>query len=158
MYIATSALLNTALSAIKDALGGGKIYLYAGTAPSTADSALDMLNAHTQVAVLSLDNSGGGLVWDAPVDGVLNKPVDAVWEGYVAFDGKQSAETTLTPTFFRACAAGDDGRSAAALPRIQGNVGGPNSSADFRLTAATVTASGSNKVGASIASIRLSGG
>lgn len=159
MYLATSGLLESALSAIKSDLDGGTIYLFAGSPPSGADLALDMVGTHTQVAALTIEDGGDGLVWDAPSGGMLSKPVDAVWEGLVAFDGVSSAETTLSPTFFRACSAGDTGRdSAPSLPRIQGSVGGPNSDADFRLTASSVTANGSNKVGASIANIRLSSG
>lgn len=129
----------------KNALDGGLIYLFAGSVPADANAALDMAATHTQVAILSLGGDGStGLTFDSPTDGALIKPAVADWSGLVAFDGAQNGETTLTPTFFRFCATGDNGRSAGTGPRLQGTVGGPSSAANMKLLTSTLTANGSN--------------
>lgn len=151
MYLATSHLLQAMLTGVKTSLDGGMLYIFAGTVPADAAAALNMTTTHTQVAVLTESDDGTtGLTFDAAVGGLLVKAAAETWEGTVAFDGKDDGETTLTPTFFRFCASGDDGRGVAAGPRLQGTVGGPSSGADYRLGATTVTANGTNTVGAAV--------
>ncbi|WP_454262113.1 hypothetical protein [Pseudoxanthomonas mexicana] len=142
---ATVGLDNAELAAAKAELDGGFCFLFAGPEPDSADEALDMGALHTEVVKLSLGGDGvTGLVFDAPSGGVLAKPNAANWSGLVAFSGAESGETTLVPTFYRFCPAGDNGRGAATTPRLQGSVGGPNSSANVRLSTNSVTANGSN--------------
>lgn len=158
MYQATSGLLEAALNAIKSQLDGGTIYVFSGAAPASPGAALDMASTHTQLAAITVNGSGTGLTFDAASGDTLNKAAAETWKGLVAFSGYQSASTTLTPTFFRFCKSGDNGQGATTNARLQGTVGGPNSGADLRLTADTVTANGSNEIGASIATVTLSGG
>ncbi|HEY1034566.1 MAG TPA: hypothetical protein VGE09_06255 [Pseudoxanthomonas sp.] len=142
---ATVGLANAELAATKDELDGGFIYLYAGPEPTSAAAALDMVTLHTEVAKISLGGDGvTGLVFDAPSAGVLAKPSAANWSGLIAFSGAEQAESSLVPTFYRFCPAGDNGRTALTTPRLQGSVGGPNSNADCRLSTDSVTDNGVN--------------
>lgn len=156
MYLGTTQLLDAMLAAMKAELDGGFLYLFAGPVPAGPSVALDLGSTHTQVAVLSESGDGiTGLTFDAPSGGLMVKAGAETWEGLVAFDGAEDGETTLSPTFFRFCPDGDDGRGAGAGPRLQGLVGGPSSGADLRIGADTVTANGTNTVGVGIAEVNL---
>lgn len=136
------------LAALKTELDAGFMYFFAGPVPDSPEDALDMDAAHTQVAMLSESGDGvTGLTFAAPADHTLTKTPAEDWRGVVLFDGADDSETTLTPTFFRFCPDGDDGRGAATTPRLQGTIGGPNSTADVRLSSDTLTANGSNETG-----------
>lgn len=153
---ANTKLLDQMLTATKTALDGGKLYLFAGNVPADADVALDMAATHTQLAVITEDDSGSGLTFDAAVAGTLPKAASENWEGLIDFDGHESGSTTLTATFFRFCPAGDDGRDAGGTTaRIQGTIGGPSSAADLKLTTTALTRNGSNTTGAAIFNITL---
>jgi len=153
----TATLATAALLEIKNALDGGFLYIYAGPVPADATEALDMVSSHTELVVLSVDGDGvTGLTFASPVGSTLPKSSGEVWKGTIAFDGAEAAETDLTPTFFRFCAAGDDGRGdGTGLVRIQGSVGGPTSSAQMVLGTATLT-SGNEQV-VSIFNVTLTG-
>lgn len=130
--------------ALKTALDGGKMYLFSGPVPADANAALDMVASHTQVAIITNNDAGTGLTFDTPTNDILNKAAAETWKGSPAFDGKDDGLTTLTPTFYRLCESGDDGRSiGTGKKRVQGTIGGPNSGADGELGSATVTAAGS---------------
>ena len=142
----TPALAAAALNAIKAELDGGTLFYFAGPVPAEAGDALDMGSQHTQLVELSVDGLGGGLNFETTTSNVLAKDAGETWKGLVEFDGAQGAETTLTPTFWRLCAAGDDGRGSTTGPRLQGTIGGPSSSAQIRLgDGTTVTANGTNE-------------
>ncbi len=130
-------------AALKDALNGGKLYLFAGTVPANADAALDMVATHTQAAIITNNDAGTGLSFDTPTNETLNKAAAQTWKGSPNFDGKDDGLTTLTPTFYRLCESGDDGRGVGTGNRVQGTVGGPSSGADLELGSATVSSSGS---------------
>lgn len=156
---ATVALIDSMLAAAKADLDGGKLYLFAGPVPADAADALDMVTLHTQVAVLTLDGEGSGLTFDAPSDGALPKNALEEWSGLNVFEGADEGETVLTPTFFRFCASGDNGRgSGTGSPRLQGSAGGPTSAAIARLTSATATADGVSSTGVVIFNFRLAPG
>ena len=156
-YKITDDLAAAMLTAFKTEIDGGFLFLFAGPVPASPDLALDMGAEHTQVALLSVDDDGvTGLEFAAAAGAVISKNSD-VWEGTVAFDGFEDAEVTLTPTFFRFCAAGDNGRTLASTPRLQGTVGGPASTADLRLASDDVTANGTNTVSAAMFNFRVSG-
>ena len=143
------------LAGVKTALDGGFIYIFAGSVPSGPDIALDMVTDHTQLAMLSVDGDGvTGLTFASPVGATLSKNGDE-WSGLVAFDGAESGETSLTPTFFRFCPSGDNGRGAATTERLQGTAGGPNSSADMKLGSEQLTDNGSNTTSAAIFNYRV---
>lgn len=139
-----------ALAALKAALDGGNLYLYAGTPPADPDDALDMVSEHTELVKMTVDGDGvTGLTFAAPSGTTMTKNGSEVWKGPVSFDGAVAGPGTLTPTFYRFCALGDNGRAAAgANPRIQGIVGGPLSSAALKLGSDTLTDNGSNTQGA----------
>lgn len=150
MLLLTPALANVLLAQVKSRLDGGLLTLFAGTVPRAAADALDLANVHTQLVRISLNSTGTGLTFDVPVNGVLTKAPAEVWRGTTQFEGVDASQTTLTPTFYRFCAAGDDGRGAAdALTgfRLQGAVGGPSSGAELRLGVATLTAGNEQPVG-----------
>lgn len=135
---ATPNLLAAALAGIKSELDGGTLFYFAGPVPANAGDALDMGGQHTQLLAMS------GLNFAAPSGGTLAKDAGETWSGLIDFDGAQSGDDTLTPTFFRFCAAGDDGRGAGTM-RVQGTIGGPQSSADIKLgDGTTVTQNGTN--------------
>lgn len=144
----TPDLAEAVLNALKSELDGGFLYFFAGPVPDGPEDALDMMNDHTQVAMLSESNDGvTGLTFAAASDHTISKTPGEDWRGTVTFDGADDSETTLTPTFFRFCPDGDDGRGAATTPRLQGTIGGPNSTADVRLSSDTLTANGTNETG-----------
>ena len=144
----TPDLAEELLAAFKSELDGGFLYIFAGPVPATPSAALNMGADHTQIARLTEDADGTtGLTFASPVDHTITKAPAEAWRGLVAFDGADDSETTLTPTFFRFCPTGDDGRGAADTPRLQGTVGGPNSTANLRLSGDTLTDNGSNETG-----------
>lgn len=157
MFKITDDLAAAMLTAFKTEMDLGFIYIFSGSVPATPDLALDMVTDHTQLAKLSVDDDGvTGLTFAAASGAVISKDAD-VWEGTILFDGFEDVETTLTPTFFRFCATGDDGRTSASTPRLQGTVGGPTSTADMRLASDDVTANGTNTVSAAMFNFRVSG-
>ena len=142
----TTPLASDAMSALRTALNGGRLYYYAGAEPTNAGDALDMVATHTELCVLTLNGGGTtGLTFEPVTGDTLVKTAAEVWRGLIAFTGAQAAQATLTPTFFRFCAAGDDGRDGAGTRRrIQGSLGGPSSNADLSLGSNTLTRNGVN--------------
>lgn len=143
------ALAADMLNAAKTALDGGKLYYFAGPVPANANAALDLTvgtGQHTELAVISLNSTATGLTFATATAGQLNKTVAETWAGLVAFTGKDQALTTLTPTFWRFAPSGDNARTAGTgtTKRIQGTLGGPNSTADLILGADTLTRNGTN--------------
>lgn len=140
------ALASDMLNAAKAALDGGRLYYFAGPVPTNANAALDMTNLHTELAVISLSGGATGLTFATATTAVLNKTAAEAWSGLVAFNGKDAALTTLPPTFWRFCPSGDNGRTAGTgtTKRIQGTLGGPESSADLLLGSDTLTRNGTN--------------
>lgn len=152
----SNELAAAALAAVKAELDGGFLYIYSGAVPAAADSALDTDNEHTQLVQLSVGGDGvTGLTFATPTGPVMSKTPAEAWEGLVAFDGAEDSETELTPTFYRFCATGDDGRAADNGPRLQGTVGGPTSGASIILGTDTVTDNGVNSQGIGIFTVPL---
>lgn len=124
---ATPATKNALLDAIglKEQLDDGFLYIFSGAAPATAEEALNMATTHTELLKVSVGDDGvTGLTFDAPASGVVSKAAAETWSGTCSFDGFNAA-TTQTPTFFRYCAAGDNGRGVANAStgyRLQGTV------------------------------------
>jgi hypothetical protein len=150
--LANSALKNLQQTAAQGGLDGGFMYFFAGSVPESSGEALDMATDHTECFKLSVGGDGvTGLALDGPVDGVLSKPAGDTWEGPVDFSGTTPGPGVLTPTFYRLCGPGDDGRGASSptQPRLQDTVGGPASDAAVRLGTDTVEDNGSNTQGLS---------
>lgn len=143
---ASDSLAAGTLNAVKAALDGGRLYYFAGPVPASASDALDTGSSHTQLVMLTESNDGStGLTFATATGPSLSKAAAEDWSGLVAFDGADDAETTLTPTFFRMGATGDNCRGASSAVRIQGTIGGPASSADIKLgDGTTLTANGTN--------------
>ena len=148
----TAATKNAALNAtgIKPQMALGYLYLFSGTVPATADEALDFVGTHTEIVHITNNSTATGITFDAPVSGVLSKAAAETWSGVVAITGFNAA-SPQAPTFYRLCAAGDNGRliaNATTGYRIQGSVGGPSSGADLQLGTASLTNGNTQAVGA----------
>lgn len=115
MAIKTSTGLRNAMLATgsaKAALDGGRINIYAGAAPATAD---DAVGGATLLCAITLNSTGTGILFDtAAVNGVLAKKPSETWSGAVAATG--------TAAWYRHVAAADDGTLSTTAPRIQGTV------------------------------------
>ena len=139
---ATANALANALG-LKSQLDGGRLYIFAGAAPATADEALDMVAVHTEIVTITESGDGlTGLTFDAPVAGLLSKAAAQSWQETAAFNGFQQASPSLVATFFRFCANGDNGRAAANAStgyRLQGSIGDLASAADMKMSNTTRT-------------------
>ena len=141
---ATPATKNALLNAIglKEQLDDGFLYIFSGTAPATAAEALNMATTHTELAMITVSDDGTtGLTFDAPLAGVISKAEAETWSGTCDFDGFNAA-TTQTATFFRYCAAGDNGRGAADGTtgyRIQGSVTALGGGGDLQIGSGSLT-------------------
>lgn len=104
-------LLDT--GSLKAALDGCKIMVFAGTEPTSPESA----NANTLLCTVTLSGGGSGLTWDTtPVNGALLKPAAASWSGTNVASGDA--------THFRLVLSADDGISASTTARrVQGSIG-----------------------------------
>lgn len=114
-----SAIKSTGLAAhiavtgsLKAALDSGKIYIYGGTVPATADEAI----SNTLLMTITKDGDGAtGLTFEsAATNGVLTKTAAEVWSGAAVAAG--------TATFFRMAATAPTAASTTDK-RIQGTVG-----------------------------------
>lgn len=154
----TNTLSADALNAIKDALDGGRMYYFAGPVPAEAGDALDMDNSHTEVVMMTEGDDGAtGLTFETSAGGTLSKTASESWVGTVTFSGAEDSETSLTPTFARFCADGDNGRDAGTGPRLQCTIGGPGSSAEIKLSdGTTVTDNGANTRSLAVFSVNMS--
>lgn len=115
MTIKTSTGLRNAMLATgsaKAALDGGRINIYAGTPPASAD---DAVGGATLLCAITLNSTGTGILFDtAAVNGVLAKKPSETWSGAIASTG--------TAAWYRHVAAADDGTLSTTAPRIQGTV------------------------------------
>lgn len=115
MAIKTSTGLRNAMLATgsaKAALDGGRINIYAGAAPATAD---DAVGGATLLCAITLNSTGTGILFDtAAVNGVLAKKPSETWSGAIA--------ATDTAAWYRHVAAADDGTLSTTAPRLQGTV------------------------------------
>lgn len=167
MAISYSLALRNALlgsSGLKEILEAGNaapaglyLYLFAGPVPANADEALDMVSDHTQTVKVAADATAiaDGIV---PLElaasasgGYITKSTSQTWKGLIAFDGVNDASPSLTPTFWRLCAGGDNGRAAGTGTsyRVQGTAG--VSGADLLLPSATQEDNGTNEFGLGVA-------
>lgn len=143
-----STVSEVALAAIKAALDGGRMYWFSGPVPTDENEALDMDASHTQLVEMTESGDGStGLTFDSPLGNAMTKAAAETWSGLVSFDGAEDSATTLTATFYRFCAPGDNGRGVAATPRLQGTIGGPGS--DIPMVSAALTDNGANTQGLS---------
>lgn len=115
---ASSPLISTGLAnallgsqSLKDALAGGKICIYSGSAPTSADAAA----TGTLLCAVTLGSSpSSGITLDDASDGTIAKPAADTWSGVNLAAGQAS--------YFRWTTLADDGSLSATVPRIQGLV------------------------------------
>lgn len=123
MILLSTQLENAVLAtgSYKSLLDTGKLYIYSGPVPASADDAVD----GSCVLLCTVSNGGTGVTFDgAPVNGVLSKTAAETWSGTNAASG--------TPSFYRFCVGADtgSGASGAGNYRVQGTIGA-NSSYDL---------------------------
>lgn len=100
-------------SGCKELLTGGKLRIFSGTPPLSADDA----EAGELLMVLTAGGTGAGLSFAEPSGAKLSKAVGEVWM-------TNSTMASGTATHFRFVAAGDDPtNSGDSSIRIQGTVG-----------------------------------
>lgn len=112
---ASTGLRNKVLDSnpLKTVMSGGKINIYAGPVPATAD---DALGSATLLSTITVGSTGTGLTFDsAAVNGVLAKNPAEVWSGVNVASG--------TAAFYRHVAVGDTGVLSTTQARIQGEIG-----------------------------------
>ena len=123
----SNALLAT--GSLKSLLDTGKLYIYSGPVPATADEAIDA----SSVLLCTISNGGSGVTFDgAPANGVLKKTAAETWSGVNAATGDAA--------FYRFCVGTDTGSgvSGAGNYRVQGTIG-VDASFDLEIPATALT-------------------
>jgi hypothetical protein len=118
---ASTALRNKLLDTapLRTVFNLGQINIYAGAVPASGDDATG------SSPILIVKNGATGLTFEAAaVNGALPKKSTETWNGV--------ASATLTATYFRLVAPGDDNTASQTQPRLQGSVA--QSGADLNLT------------------------
>lgn len=117
MVFYSTGLRNGALgtTGFKGALDGGKLQLFSGNVPESADAAIGSANLLVELT----DNAGGGgLNFAAPAAAVLSKDTAQVWAGDPVLGGMA--------TFWRYVTMSDDGSESTSAVRVQGVSGTAN--------------------------------
>lgn len=110
----------------KAAFALGKIVVYDGTEPTTANDAA----SGSAIWTITVDGDGTGLTFDAAaVDRAMVKPTGVTWGG---------ATTAGVATYWRLVGAADTGGAVPAEPRIQGTCGS-TAGADMYMSSTTLT-------------------
>lgn len=125
----STGLRNGVLSggSLKSLLNGGRINIYAGTPPATAD---DAVGGATLLCAITLNSTGDGINFDtAAAGGVLQKAPGEAWSGANVTGG--------VAAWYRHVAAGDGGTLSTTAPRVQGLVG--VAGADLNLSSVSLT-------------------
>lgn len=104
-----------ATSSFKTLVDGGRLYLYAGTEPATADAAI---GSATLLATLTESGDGTtGLTFGTASAGVISKAAAEVWS-------TTSITTGGVAAFWRLQASDDAGDASTSAVRVQGTIGG----------------------------------
>lgn len=112
---------------LRSLLNGGRINIYAGAEPATADADL---GGATLLCAVTVNSTGTGINFDtAASGGVLQKAPGEVWSGVNAATGVAS--------FYRHVAAGDAGDASTTAARLQGTIG--IAGADLNLSSTSLT-------------------
>jgi hypothetical protein len=106
----------------------GKIIIYSGTAPATADAAINTSNS-TVLATITNNGGATGLTFAAPDSGTVTKTSSEVWQGTVVASGVAS--------FFRHVLPTDLGDTNTTAIRVQGSVA-LNAGGDLNLTSTSL--------------------
>ena len=127
---ASTGLRNHMLGAgsLKSALDGGRINIYSGVAPATADAAI---GGATLLCSITLNSTATGIDMDTAASaGVLSKAPGQVWSGVNVSSG--------IATWYRHVGPHDDGTSSISAPRLQGEVA--LSGSDLNISNTSLTA------------------
>jgi len=114
---ASTGLRNKMLDtgSLKSLLDGGKIKIYSGTLPATADAAIGSAGSNTLLSTITDNDTVAGLNFDtAAASGQLAKDPAQTWRGTNVASG--------TAAFFRFVQTADDGSSSTTAVRIQGTI------------------------------------
>lgn len=144
------ALTNTTAGA-SSGTGSMFTYLFAGTVPVDADTALNLSTTHTALGKISSNAGGGtGCTLTTPSGGVIAKNASETWStGNMTFSGfgATGGTDTLTATFFRICEGADNGQgSGGSNMRIQGTIGAIGAGIFDMLLSSTSLTEGNNFV------------
>lgn len=120
-----NAVLGT--SSLATALSGGKIRIFSGAQPDTADHA----ETGTLLCVISVNDTGTGVTFEAPSGGMMVKKTDEVWSG--------TNLTTGVAAWYRHVGGSDTGVLSTSEPRIQGRI--DIVGADLNLSSTSLTMS-----------------
>lgn len=126
---ASTGLRNGTLAtgSLRSLLNGGRINIYAGAEPATADADL---GGATLLCAVTVNSTGTGINFDTTASGgVLQKAPGEVWSGVNAATGVAS--------FYRHVAAGDAGDASTTAARLQGTIG--IAGADLNLSSTSLT-------------------
>lgn len=130
---------NTALAALKTALDGGFLYIYAGTMPADAGDALS--GATLLCKVTESGDGSTGLTFEAPSGGTMTKETTEDWASAVI-------TASGTAAFFRFCDSTDTPANASSTKaRLQGRCGVAGSGAELILETVTLVNNGTNTTG-----------
>lgn len=110
---------------LKSVLDGGKIMIYDGTAPATADAA----PAGTLLCTITNNSTATGITFGTAAAGVIQKASAEVWSGANAASG--------TARYYRHVGSADTGAVSTTEPRIQGTIGVTGE--DLNLTSTTLS-------------------
>lgn len=130
----SNALL--ASGSLKSLIDTGKIYIYSGPVPATADDAID----GSCVLLVTVSNGGTGVTFDGtPANGVLKKTTSETWSETIGTSG--------TASFYRLCVGSDDGSAASTTGnyRVQGTIG-TDASFDLVVPSTTLTSGNTQSI------------
>ena len=121
---------------VRSAVQGMVLVIYAGTEPSTADSAIPADGV--VLTTISTGGTGAGLNFESTAtQGVLVKEPADTWQGTNAANG--------TATYYRLQTGADDGSLSDTSLRVQGKVGTIN--ADLFLSSVALVQSAVQRIG-----------
>jgi hypothetical protein len=103
-----NAVLGT--SSLATALSGGKIRIFSGAQPDTADHA----ETGTLLCEISVNDTGTGLSFESPAGGMMVKDAGETWSG--------TNLATGVATWYRHVGSADSGALSTSEPRIQGRM------------------------------------
>lgn len=112
---------------LSGAFAGGRLHIYGGPSPETADDAV----TGALLMTLTVDGLGGGLTFGPAQDGVISKSPSEVWK-------TTAVDLSGTISHFRFVPGTDTGTLSTTEARIQGTAG--VAGRDMVLTTAAVVA------------------
>ncbi len=118
-----TAMLGTASA--RTALNLGKINIYSGAVPATADAAV----TGTLLCTITNNSTATGITLDTAVAGSIPKTAAEVWSGVNV--------ATATASYYRHVGASDTGALSTTEPRVQGLIA--TSGAELNLTSVALS-------------------